>query len=102
VSFEDTSCCEGLNSLCYLSREGATVAKMQKILSPRNVLQLTKLMRPTTVVQRAFSSKDHLTIKTNLEQLSGIRWQELQAEAEGKVTGLIMLLFTNIILILRN
>jgi hypothetical protein len=61
---------------------------MQRFFNPRNVLQMNKTMRSTTTnfVARAMSSKDNLTIKSNLEQLTGIRWQELQAEAQGKVS----------------
>jgi hypothetical protein len=33
----------------------------------------------------ASNDANNLTIKSNMEQLSGIRLQELQAEAEGKV-----------------
>ena len=36
---------------------------------------------------RSFSSGDpeNLTIKTNMEQMSGIRWQELEAKRQGMV-----------------
>ena len=51
-----------------------------------NVLKATRKVTPSFAGCRFMSgANNNLTIKSNMEQLSGIRLQELQADAEGKV-----------------
>lgn len=48
-------------------------------------------------ISRAFSSRD---IKTNEQHMSGIRWQEIEAEKEGKVRKYFRILLILIYLII--
>jgi hypothetical protein len=55
-----------------------------------NVLKATRKVTPSFAGCRFMSgANNNLTIKSNMEQLSGIRLQELQAEAEGKVINFV-------------
>lgn len=61
---------------------------MMQRFGTKNLFQMSKMLKTSNiqfVATRTFSNNNNLTIKSNMEQLTGIRLQELQAEAEGKV-----------------
>jgi hypothetical protein len=62
---------------------------MQRFARPlANIRKVSNLGLAKRVVVRSFSStgdEEKLTIRSNIDQMTGLRWQELEAKSRGQV-----------------